>query len=485
MAVAVAVYSLSSRAAPNLASNTTECLPSCASQYRSLPGIVFSCLTTVFLCIWVALHLNVPEPVNIRGLSRLKRLKIRIKSFFRCTVIPIFVTLVFPEWVLGMAVRQFLKAGQLAKKIRELQKEETEVTRQHGFFIIMGGFHLFERHQSLSSNKNGERVGENARLLAKESRVEAGNGRRDHAPSDRRINLVEDIGIPVRTLDEFDVIRLIETGKLCLPPSIELEDKCKSDGLAKFLVVVQTLWFIAQCIARKVSKLPLTELEVITLGYTLLAVAMYIAWWDKPYQVRFPVRVYQTDPKCTWTQQALKRNQQELRRNQRELKQNTEGIGFWGMAAWYAMGAQEILGGPESLKRVPMFHPGNTYGGESVSDNAGILTTIIVGTLFGAVHFFAWSSPFPSPHMQFLWRFATIVITAVPPAAVVLLLSGRLIADYVSEILGILMMLSLFLLPPFYFVGRGITIVLALVTLAELPLDAYRDVAWSDFFPHI
>ncbi|CCA76654.1 hypothetical protein PIIN_10644, partial [Serendipita indica DSM 11827] len=236
MALAVAVYSLSGRAAQNLASNPAECLPSCANQYRSLPGIVLSCLTTIFLCIWVALHLNVPEPVNTRGLSRLKRLKIRMKSFFRCTVIPIFVTLVFPEWVLGMAVRQFLKATQLAKEIRELQKEETEVTRQHGFFILMGGFHLFEQRQSLSPNKNGEKDGEGAHLLAKESAVEAGDGRRVHAPSDRRIKPVEDIGSPLHPLDEFDAIRLIEAGKLCLPPSVELADKCKSDGLAKFLV---------------------------------------------------------------------------------------------------------------------------------------------------------------------------------------------------------------------------------------------------------
>ncbi|CAG7852709.1 SubName: Full=Uncharacterized protein {ECO:0000313/EMBL:CCA75244.1} [Serendipita indica DSM 11827] len=456
MALAIALYSLSGRAAQNLASNTTECLPSCASQYRSLPRIVFSCLTTFFLCIWVALHLNVPEPVDTRGLSRLKRLKIRVKSFFRCTVIPIFVTLVFPEWVLGMAVRQFLKATQLAKEIRELQKEETEVTRQHGFFILMGGFHLFEQRQSLSPNKNGEKDGEDAQLLA----------------SNRgRIDLVEDIGSPVHPLDEFDVIRLIEAGKLCLPPSVELEDKCKSDGLAKFLVVAQTLWFIAQCIARKVSKLPLTELEVITLGHTLLTVAIYIAWWDKPYRVTFPMRVYETLPERT--------------KEQEKVKAEMEDADFWVMAFEYASGIQGAYIDLRSVKRVGMFYPGYTKDGWNVSDLGGILTTIIVGTLFGAVHFLAWSSPFPSTHMQFLWRFATIVMTAVPPATVVLFVLTGLIGDYVSIILGGLIGFFLFLLPPLYFVGRGITIVLALVTLAALPLDAYRDVVWSDFFPHI
>ncbi|CAG7852706.1 SubName: Full=Uncharacterized protein {ECO:0000313/EMBL:CCA76333.1} [Serendipita indica DSM 11827] len=470
MALAFAVYSLSGRAAQNLASNPAECLPSCANQYRSLPGIVLSCLTTIFLCIWVALHLNVPEPVNTRGFSRLKRLKIRMKSFFRCTVIPIFVTLVFPEWVLGMAVRQFRQATELAKKIRELQKEETEVTRQHGFFILMGGFHLFERHQSLSSNKNGEKDGEGAHLLAKESAVEAGDGRHDPAPSDKRIKLVEDIGSPLHPLDEFDVIRLIEAGKLCLPPSVELEDKCKSDGLAKFLVVVQTLWFIAQCIARKVSKLPLTELEVVTLGHTLLTVAIYIAWWDKPYRVTFPMRVYETLPERT--------------KEQEEAKEEMEDANLWVMAFMYAVGTQGEYIDLRSVKRVGMFYSGYSKR-EDFSDSGGLLTTIIVGTVFGAVHFLAWSSPFPSPHMQFLWQFATIVMTTVPPAAVVLFLFAGLMGECVSRTLGRWMMLSQLLLPPLYFAGRGITIVLAFVTLAALPLDAYRDVAWSNFFPHI
>ncbi|CCA76285.1 hypothetical protein PIIN_10280, partial [Serendipita indica DSM 11827] len=237
-----------------------------------------------------------------------------------------------------------------------------------------------------------------------------------------------------------------------------------------FLVVAQTLWFIAQCIARKVSKLPLTELEVITLGHTLLTVAIYIAWWDKPYRVTFPMRVYETLPERT--------------KEQEKVKAEMEDADFWVMAFEYASGIQGAYIDLRSVKRVGMFYPGYTKDGWNVSDLGGILTTIIVGTLFGAVHFLAWSSPFPSTHTQFLWQFATIVMTTVPPAAVVLFLGG-LMAGYVSESLGGLMIFSLSLLPPLYFVGRGITIVLAFVTLAALPLDAYRDVAWSDFFPHI
>ncbi|CCA76918.1 hypothetical protein PIIN_10901 [Serendipita indica DSM 11827] len=76
-------------------------------------------------------------------------------------------------------------------------------------------------------------------------------------------------------------------------------------------------------------------------------------------------------------------------------------------------------------------------------------------------------------------------MTAVPPALGMVAVFAALAEALVSESLGDLIGYTLFLLPPLYFIGRGITIVLALMTLATLPLDAYRDVAWSDFFPHI
>ncbi|CCA77148.1 hypothetical protein PIIN_11131 [Serendipita indica DSM 11827] len=193
---------------------------------------------------------------------------------------------------------------------------------------------------------------------------------------------------------------------------------------------------------------------------------MYVVWWDKPYRVAFPVRVYGTLPERTEEQEWLM------------LKSD------WSeMVVQYASGTQGAFVELRSVKRVPMFHSGYIKGELNVRELAGAMTTIIVGTLFGAVHFLGWSSPFPSSHMQFLWRFATIVMTAVPLAAVILTFFMALI-EVIFD-LDNSFIYSLFLLPPLYLAGRGITIVLALVTLASLPLEAYRDVEWSDFFPHI
>ncbi|CAG7852780.1 SubName: Full=Uncharacterized protein {ECO:0000313/EMBL:CCA76703.1} [Serendipita indica DSM 11827] len=182
-----------------------------------------------------------------------------------------------------MAVLRRIKATYVAKKIAQI------------LHLVMGGFHLFERSQELASNtiEIGDEDEDEARRLINEL---AEGDSLLVTTTNEKADVLEDFGHPIHPLDGFDVFRLIKTRKIRLPTSAELQDKCKSDGLAKLLVIAQTLWFIVQCIAWKASKHPLTELEVISLDYTLLTVAMYIAWWDKPCRVTFPVRVYEPLP---------------------------------------------------------------------------------------------------------------------------------------------------------------------------------------------
>jgi hypothetical protein len=76
------------------------------------------------------------------------------------------------------------------------------------------------------------------------------------------------------------------------PIEAEIKDKGKADIIAKILAILQTSWFVAQCIARGVGKLPLTELEVVTLAYATMNVFIYYFRWDKPKNVGCPVRDY-------------------------------------------------------------------------------------------------------------------------------------------------------------------------------------------------
>lgn len=63
------------------------------------------------------------------------------------------------------------------------------------------------------------------------------------------------------------------------PMAEEISNQSKGDALSKGVTIIQTLWFMAQIITRRADSLLVTKLEVMILAYTLMTVAMYIAWW--------------------------------------------------------------------------------------------------------------------------------------------------------------------------------------------------------------
>ena len=87
---------------------------------------------------------------------------------------------------------------------------------------------------------------------------------------------------------------LLTAGKIEFPTVTveEIEDRSKGDGFSKTIAVGQTLWFIVQCLARRAQHLDVTLIELLTLSLAALNGMMYFLWWNKPLDVRCPVRVY-------------------------------------------------------------------------------------------------------------------------------------------------------------------------------------------------
>ncbi len=89
--------------------------------------------------------------------------------------------------------------------------------------------------------------------------------------------------------------RLLEIKSLDFELSIteeDIEDRSKGDFLSKFIAVLQTTWFIVQCLARVVQHLEMTSLELITLALASLNGVTYFFWWHKPLDVKVPVKIY-------------------------------------------------------------------------------------------------------------------------------------------------------------------------------------------------
>ena len=95
-------------------------------------------------------------------------------------------------------------------------------------------------------------------------------------------------------LSEKSFSELLAAGKIEFPNVTvkEIEDRSKADGFSKTIAFGQTLWFVAQCFARRAQHLDLALVELLTLSLAILNGVMYFLWWNKPLDVRCPIRVY-------------------------------------------------------------------------------------------------------------------------------------------------------------------------------------------------
>jgi hypothetical protein len=270
----------------------------------------------------------------------------------------------------------------------------------------------------------------------------------------------------VHPLTHEDIISMLKNTPLSLPTEQELHNQSKSDGLAKTLVFLQTLWFVTQCIARRVENLPTTELEIVTLAYTTINVGIFLAWWDKPRNVDCPIRVFQ---------------------GQLEVDHAEKWIWIINVAN-AIMGRQDELVDLHRCMKVPMFYSGKPKENEVLIADS---ITLAAGVVFGAIHCVAWSFTFSSHTEAFLWRLSSVAITAVPVLLFVTPVLFNLIRSLVDDdswwlLLPVLVFfICLSLSGPLYIAARLTTLVLAFINLSSLPPGAFQAVHWTTLLPHL
>ena len=151
----------------SLAGNHCNDLAHC----RTIWSIVWDCLVTIFSCTWVAVHPNIPCPKKREANGWIQRCIRNPLLSFAEHRLPLFVcALLLPEYMLVWAIRQFIRARKVAKGEFELWGKilsipgilsksllERGLSMTHGFFIIMGGFHLFE-HGSVETGNSDEAI---------------------------------------------------------------------------------------------------------------------------------------------------------------------------------------------------------------------------------------------------------------------------------------------------------------------------------------
>ncbi len=78
---------------------------------RGTFGLVFSCVITLFLCVWTTVHVNIDPPA--KGKSRIPKRHIQ-KFGWACA------TLIFPEGAMAIAHYERMTAWRLLKEMKKL-----------------------------------------------------------------------------------------------------------------------------------------------------------------------------------------------------------------------------------------------------------------------------------------------------------------------------------------------------------------------------
>ena len=197
---------------------------------RGTYSLVISCLLTLILCVWSALHLNVPRPDDT------------VWYRFWVNTRWILTGVYAPELVVFTAWRQWSSARILGRKVhaKYSRSDGPKMPRHswslaHDFFACTGGF-AFEFDKPKSST----------------------DGIKSFLPADCPHRL---------TLTARGVAFLSSCGRLPDVPRGDIMDKSKANTLAKALVIIQASWLLIQVVGRLIAKLPVTLLEVNTIAH--------------------------------------------------------------------------------------------------------------------------------------------------------------------------------------------------------------------------
>ncbi|KAF7984856.1 hypothetical protein HWV62_10819 [Athelia sp. TMB] len=466
---------------------------------RTLEGLVQSCILTILACVWFAVHRNIPGPRINHPQHR--NFFVRIGLFIwhkilaqRQAAIVFVVALLAPEWILAWALRQFLAARALAKELEEARIDASEAQEsapsdaetEKEFnessddgadaetLADSSGISTHSEHSQLIQRQLTSQGQATARKLEKswdsQLAIAARVGKDNEAWKMPHAFFVIMGGYhfynkarPGHPLSPPQAVELVKRGHLVAPTSDELANQSKGDALSKGVAILQTLWFVMQCIARRIERLPVTSLEVMTLAYTVITVAMYAVWWDKPLNVSCAVRVPEEEVEG-------------------EIMEQYESV--WERIMAYILGNQDRYVDLRHCTRVPTFWAGDP--GEIII--YGDVIALLVAMVFGAVHCIAWFDTFQSPLEQQLWRASAIAIIAVPAALALVLVIASLIQGIFSASDTLPVIITGVFYGPLaliYVAARVSLIVISFTSLSMLPPAAYHSVQWTTFIPHI
>lgn len=399
---------------------------------RGTLSIIWTCFFTIFVSTWTVLHLNLPAPKERNWQVQLRKAKWMTAA------------VLVPEVVTASAFAQRVAARE---SVRTMQALGYEWTMKHAFYLNMGGVWIQPR-DSQSFPINAAQL---SYLLAEGY-----------------------ISVPSLTKDE-------------------IWDKSKADSFAKIMACGQIGWLVLQCVGRAIQRLPITPLELATVGFAIPSLATFALWFEKPVDVDTPTRISVADT----TEELLERLSPRIYR-------------WWQTPLDFINAVNSPSFTSEIILKTEMWPGRGHFVGPAMrirNDVFGLkyskLDQLFVGLVwigYAGVHLSAWNFDFPSRTELLMWRISALVMAA---SMVVFWITGNrkfyLLFSYlwpskrqhlekisserakVSTIQILLGAVTSFS----YLASRIILIIQVFLAFRKAPLGIFETVDWTNFVPHV
>lgn len=459
----VSVLSLSTQIFHNLSDTSVGCCSSfeimgsndavgwiSSPNQRGTIDVLWMCAFTLFICIWTVLHPNIPMQEEV--LARWTQW-----PFWRKRLKPaglMVVVLVAPELLVALAARDWLWARASVREMRELGFQNQQWSMSHAFYANMGGF-VFNAG-----------VGGRKEVVAGEKGESDGSGKKHEF---LRQTVAQRGGLGQRSLCATQLAMLIRKPyELRLPQLTmeDLQDRSKSDTLAKLLACMQAGWLVVQCFARAGQHLAVSQLELATAGFVGCTVMTYLFWWNKPRNVESTVPIVCPD---------------ELHYQVLEL---LDGLAI-------SDHQQAIVDSLRNKGRMPFLIWMNPQGRTTTRMSRIIpLLFAAVGAAFSAVHILAWDFHFPSYAEMVIWRSSSVTAAGLCLAIYVAVLARIKIDGYlfhggkakrghvwIDASTAIVLLLTVL-----YPLVRLLLIVQTFLCFRSMPNTVYDTVDWTRYF---
>ncbi|KAF3768963.1 hypothetical protein M406DRAFT_349979 [Cryphonectria parasitica EP155] len=197
---------------------------------RGTMDIIWSCFLVLVPALWTVVHTNVPAAGETFWSLMLRRLRWACM----CIFIPSMLTM-----VAGAQWDSACKSVRKMQKLPQLRGQPAKWRIAHAFYANSGGF------------------------------------------------LLQCPDCEPFPVNAASIYYLVSRGYISLPElsTDMIRDKSKAGHFAKAFAISQGLWLVLQSIARAVQGLPITQIELFTLGSAVSTVMPYCFWWQKPQDV--------------------------------------------------------------------------------------------------------------------------------------------------------------------------------------------------------